>query len=64
MNKYDGHGKSTGLLTETRPTPRAPDKCGRSPTLSGQRPQPRQERGAGGRIRRLVAFPANSRTCR
>jgi len=31
-----------------QPTPRAADKCGRSTAISGQRRQPRQERGTGG----------------
>jgi len=52
------HHKNRGL------TPRAPDKCGPLAALSGKRPQPRQERGAGGRIRRLVVLPAKSRACR
>ena len=38
------------------PTPRAPDKCGHSPTLSGFWPQRR--------IRRLVVLSAKSRPCR
>jgi hypothetical protein len=41
---------------KTCPTPRAPDKCGRSPTLSGSRPQT-ADSASGGFVRQFPPLP-------
>jgi hypothetical protein len=42
--------------SKTHPTPRAPDKCGHSPTLSGQRPQT-ADSASGGFVRQIPPLP-------
>jgi len=52
------------LLNKNSPTPRAPDKCGRSAALSGKRPQEAHS-ASGGFFRqfpRLPVTPAVGRT--
>lgn len=54
LNEYANDTNS--VVSTLRPTPRAPDKCGQTPALSGKRPQT-ADSASGGFVRQFPRLP-------